>query len=147
MLWQWKTLFSIGFPFPNLEYLFEIDFWEGLKSLNTMSFVLGILATIIDVFSDFGLPVLFSMASIVFPDPIAMSKENQALAKEQMGKLNAAKKSFLKKKPNLKVLVQYAQSLKDRAAQDMKEKRHQGPVAFGDVNDELYEHETEHEAG
>lgn len=87
------------------------------------------------------------MASIVFPDPIAMSKENQELAKEQMGNLVAAKKAFLKRKPNLKVLAQYAQNLKDRAAQEMKEKQHQEPVAFGDVNDELYEHETEHEAG
>jgi len=62
MLWAWKTLFNISFPFPNLENFFHIDFWNSIKDLRDMSFVLGILALIIDFFADFGLPLFFDVS-------------------------------------------------------------------------------------
>ena len=62
MLWAWKTLFNVSFPFPDLENFFHIDFWNSIKDLRDMSFVLGILAVITDFFADFGLPLFFDVS-------------------------------------------------------------------------------------
>lgn len=132
-LWAWKTLFDVSFPFPDLENFFKIDFWNGLKELQTMSFVLGILALIIDLFADIGVPVFFDGFRLVAE--LGTASE----AAESVSALNKTRKDFIKAKNNARVLALYAQKLKQDAEKGSKKKsgKPSDSVKFNNVQQQL----------
>jgi hypothetical protein len=132
-LWAWKTLFDVSFPFPDLENFFKIDFWNGLKELQTMSFVLGILALIIDLFADIGVPVFFDGFRLVAE--LGTASE----AAESVSALNKTRKDFIKAKKYARVLALYAQKLKQDAEKGSKKKsgKPSDSVKFNNVQQQL----------
>jgi hypothetical protein len=134
MLWAWKTLFNVSFPFPNLENFFRIDFWNGIKNLRDMSFVLGILAVITDFFADFGLPLFFDGFRFTF-NCVSASEATKSVAE-----LNSTRKKFLKAKKNIRVLALFAQKLRDDANKGRskaKKGANKPSVKFDAVQNEL----------
>jgi len=134
MLWAWKTLFNVSFPFPDLENFFRIDFWNGIKNLRDMSFVLGILAVITDFFADFGLPLFFDGFRFTF-NCVSASEATKSVAE-----LNSTRKKFLKAKKNIRVLALFAQKLRDDANKGRskaKKGANKPSVKFDAVQNEL----------
>jgi len=129
-LWQWKTLFNVGFPFPDLENFFQIEFWEGMKFADTMAFVLGILATIVDVFADLGLPVAFSVLRLCVRPSFHGGISAVAASKDSMKNLKKAQKLVNNK--HVKLLGLYAKRLRDQSVRGTKK-----PVKFDDMESSL----------
>lgn len=132
-LWAWKTLFDVSFPFPNLENFFKIEFWNGLKELQSMSFVLGILALIIDLFADFGVPLFFD--GFRFALDLCTASE----AAQSVSALNKTRKKFIKARKHARVLALYAQKLKQDAENGSKKNAAQPGVfvKFNNVQQQL----------